>query len=139
VTSGPLLRGGCGCGAVRFEITAPLLDAVYCHCTRCQKRTGTGFQASAKVAPNSVTISAGAEHLREWTPGGLAKAFCGSCGSHLFARVAGDGEVRAVRMAAIDGDPVVRPSAHQFVAYASNWERLPQDGLPRFQERMPGW
>jgi hypothetical protein len=36
------LTGGCGCGAVRFEVRAPLGAALYCHCTRCQRRTGYG-------------------------------------------------------------------------------------------------
>jgi hypothetical protein len=40
-------------------------------------------------------------------------------------------------MAAIDGDPGVRPSAHQFVAYAPPWEDIHEDGLPRFDERLP--
>jgi hypothetical protein len=43
------LRGGCLCGAVRFELTAPLLSAGYCHCTRCQRRTGTGSSANGRV------------------------------------------------------------------------------------------
>jgi hypothetical protein len=29
------LTAGCGCGAVRFEVTEPLVSARYCHCTRC--------------------------------------------------------------------------------------------------------
>jgi hypothetical protein len=40
-------------------------------------------------------------------------------------------------MAAIDEDPGVRPSAHQFVAYAAPWEDIRDDGLPRFDERLP--
>lgn len=130
------LTGSCGCGAVRFEVSEPFTAATYCHCTRCQKRTGTAVQASALAAPGSVTITAGQESLRDWTPpGGLAKTFCVQCGSHLFARDPGTGEIRVVRMAAIDGDPGVRPSAHQFVAYAAPWEEIRDDGLPRFEER----
>ena len=34
------LTGGCNCGAVRFEVTAPLLGASYCHCRRCQHGAG---------------------------------------------------------------------------------------------------
>jgi len=26
------LMGGCNCGAVRYEVTAPLVAASYCHC-----------------------------------------------------------------------------------------------------------
>jgi hypothetical protein len=132
------LTGSCGCGAVAFEISEPLVGAAYCHCTRCQKRTGTAVQASAKVAPGSVTVTRGEELLRDWTPpGGLAKTFCVTCGSHVFARDPASGAIAIVRMAAIDGDPDVRPAAHQFVAYAAPWEEIPDDGLPRFDERLP--
>ena len=34
------LTGSCACGAVRFEITAPFSSAGYCHCKRCQRRSG---------------------------------------------------------------------------------------------------
>lgn len=134
----PALTGSCGCGAVQFQIAEPLVAAAYCHCTRCQKRTGTAAQASAKVAPGSVTITDGAEHVRDWRPpGGLAKAFCGRCGAHLFGRDPDSGEIHIVRMAAIDGDPGVAPAARQFVAYAAPWEPIPDDGLPRFGEAIP--
>jgi hypothetical protein len=134
----PPLAGSCGCGAVRFEISEPLVAAAYCHCTRCQKRTGTATQASARVVPGSVTVLEGEDRLRDWAPpGGLAKTFCEECGSHLFAREPGSGEIVIVRMAAMDADPGVRPAAHQFVAYAVPWEEIPEDGLPRFEERIP--
>jgi hypothetical protein len=132
------LSGSCGCGAVRFEISEPLVSAFYCHCTRCQKRTGTAAQASAVAAPGSVTVTAGEEHVRDWLPpGGMGKAFCVLCGSHVFARDPETRAIRAVRMSAIDGDPGVLPQYRQFVAYAPAWEPIPDDGLPRYDERAP--
>ena len=132
------LQGGCGCGAVRFEIDAPLVAAAYCHCTRCQRRSGTAAQASARLRPGSLRVLHGEELLGGWNAGsGLEKVFCGSCGSALFAREPDGGEVSIVRLGAIDGDPGVRPSARQFVAYAAPWEAIPDDGLPRFAERLP--
>ena len=134
----PAHTGGCGCGAVGFEVSEPLVAAAYCHGTRCQSRTGTAAQASARAVPGSVTITAGAEHVRDWSPpGGMAKAFCGLCGAHVFATDPETGEILIVRMAAIDGDPGVRPMARQFVAYAAPWEPIPDDGLPRFDEALP--
>lgn len=133
------LRGGCGCGAVRFEIDAPLVAAAYCHCTRCQRRSGTAAQASARLQPGSLHVVQGEELLGAWNAGsGLEKVFCGSCGSALFAREPDGGAVSIVRLGAIDGDPGVRPAARQFVAYAAPWEPIPDDGLPRFAERLPG-
>ncbi len=133
------LRGGCGCGEVRFEIDAPLIAAAYCHCGRCQHRSGTAAAASARVAPGSVRVVSGAERLRGWAPpGGLEKVFCSVCGSAVLARDRDSGEIRVVRLGAIDGDPGIRPGARQFVADAAPWEPIPDDGLPRFPQRIPG-
>jgi hypothetical protein len=132
------LTGGCGCGAVRFEIGEPLVSAIYCHCTRCQHRTGAGAAASARVASGAFALVAGEEHLRTWAPGGgFDKVFCGECGSALWAADPESGEVGFVRLGAIDGDPGVRPSAHMFVANAAPWEPIPDDGLPRYDGRPP--
>jgi hypothetical protein len=132
------LAGGCGCGAVRFEVTEPLGTASYCHCTRCQRRTGTAASAQARAVPGSFRIVAGEEHVRTWTPsGGFTKAFCGTCGSALFSRNPNDPGVVSVRLGAFDRDPGVRPSFRQFVAYAAPWEPIPDDGLPRYPEARP--
>jgi hypothetical protein len=137
-SSDAVLAGGCGCGAVRFELSEPFLSASYCHCTRCQRRTGTASSANGRAAPGSFRIVAGEEHVRAWEPdGGAAKHFCGLCGSHLFSRAAGDPPRIGVRLGAVDGDPGIRPQWHQYVAYAARWQELPDDGLPRHDEGAP--
>ena len=134
----PVLTGGCNCGAVRFEVSGPLSAARYCHCTRCQRRTGTAASASARVQPGSFRIVSGDEALRAWVPpDGHEKWFCGECGSAIFTRDQADHSKTGVRLGAIDGDPGVRPEFRQFVAYAAPWEDIPDDGLPRFDERPP--
>jgi hypothetical protein len=130
------LTGGCGCGAVRFEISQPLVSAQYCHCTRCQRRTGTAASANAVLAPGSFRLVQGEDRLRAWKPdGGAEKWFCGDCGSALFSRTSGEPDRIGVRLGSIDGDPGVRPGARQFVDYAAVWEPIPDDGLPRHPER----
>ena len=80
----PSLTGGCNCGAVRFEITEPLFRARYCHCTRCQRRTGTAASANATVVPGSFRIVSGEAALKAWKPpDGHEKWFCGECGSRF--------------------------------------------------------
>ena len=131
------LTGGCLCGGVRFEVTEPLLSAGYCHCTRCQRRTGSAAAVSGRTAPGSLRVVAGAELVAAYQPDdGFAKEFCSACGGALWARDPETGAT-AVRLGAFDGDPGVRPSYRQFVAYAAPWEPIPDDGLPRFPERKP--
>jgi len=135
----PALTGHCGCGAVQFEIDEPLEAAGYCHCTRCQRRTGGSGSISARVAPNSVRVVEGEELLRAWEPeGGFAKVFCVECGSALFGRAPGSDEISLVRLGVIDGDPGLRPLGRQYVANAPVWEAIPDDGLPRFDGPFPG-
>ncbi|MGA2470453.1 MAG: hypothetical protein ABSG64_07160 [Solirubrobacteraceae bacterium] len=45
------ITGHCGCGGVRFELTESPSEAGYCHCTRCQRRTGDGLERFAEGKP----------------------------------------------------------------------------------------
>jgi hypothetical protein len=126
------------CEAVRFEVSAPLLGAVYCHCKRCQRRTGTGFSVSGLTEPGSFAIAQGDDLVRIFRPkdDGWHKSFCSECGSQLFTTHPENPELIAVRLGALDRDPEIRPTVHQFVDYAAPWAPVPDDGLPRFPERM---
>ena len=130
-----MLTGGCLCGGVRYEVSEPFQSAGYCHCTRCQRRTGTAAAASARIAPGSLRIVQGEDLVKCWAPDeGFAKCFCSECGSALWSRHPTDPEWISVRLGTVDGDPGVLPSYRQFVAYAASWEPLPDDGLPRYAE-----
>ena len=73
------LTGGCLCGGVRFRVDAPLVVATYCHCTRCQRRTGTAASAQARIQPGSLTVTRGEELIRTYAPpDGFPKLFCGA-------------------------------------------------------------
>jgi len=123
---------------VRFEVTEPLVSAGYCHCTRCQRRTGTSSSASARIAPGSLRVLSGEELIRSYRPeDGFAKVFCSECGSALWSQSPDNPEIIAVRMGAFDGDPAIRPSSRAYVAYAAAWEPIPDDGLPRYPEARP--
>ncbi len=132
------MTGGCLCGGVRFELTEPLTSAGYCHCTRCQRRTGAGASPGSRIDGGTIRMLAGEELVKAWRhpEGGFEKLFCRECGSHLFSRNPDDPRQMSVRLGALDGDPGVRPSWRQFVAYAAPWEPIPDDGLERFPERM---
>jgi hypothetical protein len=135
----PATTGSCLCGGVRFVLSRPAEAAGYCHCTRCQKRTGGASSAQARIDGTTFTLTQGEELVRAWKPpgGGFEKAFCSVCGSHLFSRNPDDASQMSIRMAAFDGDPGVRPSWRTFVAYAAPWEPIPDDGLERYDEGRP--
>jgi hypothetical protein len=135
----PVLTGSCLCGGVRFELSEPPKWAGYCHCTRCQKRSGTASSAQARIDGRTFRLVQGEELVKGWRhpDGGFEKCFCGECGSHLWSRDPDGSPHMSIRMSAFDGDPGVRPSWHTFVAYAASWEPLPDDGLERYAEGKP--
>ena len=136
--SGYPLTGGCLCGGVRYELTAPPRSAGYCHCTRCQRRTGTAASAQARLAPGSFRITQGAELVREYAPpDGFLKCFCSNCGSALWSKDPDAGEVMSVRLGTLDPGHEIKPTFRAFAAYAAAWEPIPDDGLERSPESKP--
>ena len=111
------IRGGCLCGGVRFEVIEQPIEASYCHCTRCQRRTGGGSSAQARVVPGSVRVLSGADLVRVWEPpDGFGKAFCSACGSALWSIAPGTDAPASIRLGAFDGDPgvpAVLPPVHR--------------------------
>jgi hypothetical protein len=91
--------------------------ALYCHCKRCQRRAGPAFSVSALTVPGSFEVTRGEDTVRSWQPpdDGWIKAFCAHCGSQVFTTHPENPELISIRMGALDGDPGIRPSAHQFV------------------------
>ena len=96
MSDGPI-TGGCLCGSVRFEITEPPFNASYCHCTRCQRRTGTAASAQARIPAGAMRVISGQELVAAYAPGdgGFEKLFCSACGSALFSRHPARHEVMA--------------------------------------------
>jgi hypothetical protein len=134
-----MLTGGCMCGRVRFEVDEPLGPAGYCHCTRCQRRTGGGSSAQTRIEASALRVVEGEDAVRAYRPAsGFEKLFCADCGSALFSRNPEDPAQMSVRLGAFDGDPGVRPRFRQFVADAAAWEPVPDDGLQRFAGPRPG-
>lgn len=134
------LTGGCNCGAVRFEVTEPLVYAYYCHCTRCQRRSGCGAAPGAIPAPGSFKITQGEGELTAWNAGdGFDKSFCSKCGSHIAASDPSGSGLSSIRLGAFDGDPGIRPTTRHFTNYAAVWEPIPEDDpLEHFPESLMG-
>ncbi len=134
---GDTLTGGCMCGTVRWELSEPPIGSAHCHCKRCQRRTGSSVSVSALASADAFKVTQGEDAIGVYAPDtGWHKYYCRECGSALFTRNPESAEVIGMRMGGFDGDPGVRPAFHQFTAYAPAWAPVPDDGLPRFEERV---
>ena len=127
-----LLRGGCSCGAVRYQVPDEFLYAWNCHCSRCRASTGSAFKSLAGIEREKLEITAGADKLLVVGDDVLNDTRCGSCGSFLFS-VVRDGAYVHVGMGSLIDVPSIRPTAHIFVGSKAHWFEI-SDDLPQFEE-----
>jgi arginase len=133
------LTGGCLCGGVRYELTQPFRRANHCHCSLCRRHSGTFGLSQGRVPREGFRLLQGEELVEVYRPpdGTAVKAFCSTCGSSLFGGTWPDGPEVSVRLGSLDGDPGIRPQYHSFTGSKAAWDRLPADGLPRYDGPPP--
>ncbi len=124
------LAGGCPCGAVRYTVGSMPLSVYACHCTECQRRSGSAFALNMAVAAADFRIAAGTPKAwRGVSPTGVATAswFCGDCGGRIYGQRDGRAETVIVRAGTLDDTSWLKPAAHFFVRSAQPWENLAGD------------
>lgn len=133
-----MYTGGCLCGAVRFEITGPIRNIVYCHCSQCRKAQGSAFATNGIVQTADFHIIAGEGQLTgyESTPG-QTKYFCKVCGSPILSKRDSVPEQVRIRLGTIESDISERPVAHIFAGSKACWEEIGGD-LPQYEGYEPG-
>ncbi|TDH63159.1 aldehyde-activating protein [Dankookia rubra] len=131
--------GGCLCGAVRYEITRPPLAAYTCHCTACQRLTGSAFSAAFVIAAEACRFTGGeVQALQRPADSGrvVTRWVCRGCGTWICngARpgTAAAGSLVVVRAGTLDDTAWLRPTAHFWTRSAQPWVILPE-GDARFE------
>ena len=84
----PQRSGGCRCGRVRFEVDADPLITMACHCTGCQRMTGSAFSLSSLYSSGGFEVTKG-EPVIGGLHGPTRHYFCPHCMSWLFTRPEG--------------------------------------------------
>lgn len=131
--------GGCLCGAVRYESTAPPVLTYTCHCTACQRITGSAFSAALLVQAETCRFVGGETRGFERVADSgrsVTRWVCAACGIWLCngARpgTAPDGSLFALRAGTLDDTDWFRPEVHFFSRSAQPWVVLPR-GDTRFE------
>jgi hypothetical protein len=127
-----MLKGGCYCGAVRYETDASPFDETACHCSICRRTTGAPFVAWFSVRRAGFRLTEG-QPGRFRSSGRGVRAFCPRCGTQLtFERDDLPGEID-VTTCSLDEPGRVPPKDHIYTSSKPDWVRL-GDGLPASPE-----
>ena len=139
------LEGGCTCRAVRFRMTSKPLFVHCCHCTWCQRETGTAFALNAMIEADRVVLLSGdveAVHTPSNSGKGQKITRCAQCRIAVWSNYAGAGEaIRFVRVGTLDQAFRLVPDIHIFTSTKQPWVILPADtpAVAEYYDRKSYW
>ena len=130
------VTGGCLCGAVRYELTGPMLFGGFCYCVDCRKSSGS-HSASMAVPEAALAVTG---ETREFTTTGdsgnpVTRVFCPNCGSPILSKGVRPGVVM-LKAGTLDDPEQFKPMASIYVTRAPSWDK-PREGLPIFDGMPP--
>lgn len=128
-----LIEGGCDCGAVRYRLASRPMFVHCCHCTSCQRHSGTAFAMNGPIESDRLTVLRG-ETRRH--PAGkdandgetVVVVRCALCSGLLWSHHPAYGEtVALVYAGTLDRAADFPPGAHCFVRSKHPWVGIPDD------------
>lgn len=130
------LPGGCACGELRYQVRGEPIFVNNCHCTLCQRQTGSTSVVNAFFEADSIEVTRGTlrEHVVEAGSGGPHTICrCTECGTAILSYYPRLGRLGAgLRVGTLDDPAAFRPDAVIFTASAMPWVAVPQD-IPAFE------
>ena len=129
-----MIGGGCLCGEVRFEIEDAFEHFQLCHCTQCQRTTGTAHASNLFTQASKIRWLAGEDKTKRYDVPGrrISNAFCTECGSRV-PWLSLSGEIIAVPAGALDEAPAIEPKANIFWPERARWYDQKRNNLRHLQ------
>jgi hypothetical protein len=139
------MQGGCSCGQVRYELTSRPMWVNACHCTWCQRETGSAFAVNAMIETDRVKLLAGApEAVRTPSLSGKGQTIfrCPACHVAVWSHYNGAGpKIAFVRTGTLDQPHDIKPDIHIFTSTKRPWVVLPADtpAVPEYFSTKDMW
>ena len=122
------MKGGCHCGAVRYEVSGKPFDADYCHCKDCQRTTGAPVGVWADFKTEQIRWLSG--ELREYASSeNVRRGFCEHCGSSISYRNINYPENFTVSISSLDDPNVFAPNYHIHTNSQVKWLNIVDDSV----------
>jgi hypothetical protein len=135
-----VLRGGCLCGAVTYEVDLPALRFAHCHCSRCRRATGSSHASNLYFLPDQFRWNSGEGSVRRFdlpVARSFSTTFCTGCGAPLPHHTRSGLEI-VVPAGSLDQEPRLEPQAHIFFTSRPDWSCLNRE-VPTFPGYTDNW
>ena len=118
----------CACGSLKVDLPDDITPAVVaCHCTACQRRTGSPFGVGAYYLLAALTITGNATSwTRDTDSGGtFTTYFCPTCGSTVYWTTGKHPEAAGVAVGAIADPHFPGPVRSVWEETRHEWVEIP--------------
>ena len=118
-----ITKGSCLCGTVTYQYYGKSKVFQYCHCSRCQKVTGSAHASNIIVEPSHFTWLTGQANVGRFElpeAKHFAVSFCKTCGSNLPWLTQSKKAV-VIPAGTLDDDPIEKPIHHIFIDSKAVW------------------
>lgn len=129
------LTGGCLCGAIRYRLTAPQIDAGYCHCRLCQRAAGAPVVAWATFPFDAFAMERGTPTLFASSPS-AERGFCGHCGTPVHFNKRENPQRIDITIASLDDPDAIPLQYHIWMESRRPWLHIADD-LARYDDNGP--
>ena len=130
-------EGGCLCGAVRYRVTNPPFRTSVCHCTFCQRRTGSAFGVGAYFKKDDFQLLRGElrsyEHRSDESGRWLRLEFCPNCGTTVTWTLEVIPDGRGVAGGSFDDPGWLKIERHSWTRSKHHWFTVPP-GVETFEK-----
>ncbi len=122
-------EGGRLCGAVRYRVVGHPIETLICHCTYCQRRTGSAFGLAVYCNEQDVEITRGVltpyEYRSDESQRWLRMEFCPTCGTSVTWTVEALSGARAIAGGTFDDPNWSHIQRHYWTRSAQHWMVYP--------------
>lgn len=126
--------GGCHCGYITYEAEVDPEAVGICHCTDCQRMTGTAYRVTVRSHKGAFKLLSGQPSIYVKTAESgnqRAQAFCPECGTPLYATTVSNADVYGIRVGTTRQRGQLQPKRQGWCQSALDWvmnlESLPQN------------
>jgi hypothetical protein len=112
---------------VQFELTRLPLTYYACHCTDCQRRTGSSMRLAMWVDRDALVVRHGAPELRRFELGGRQRSLivCPACCTHLWSEPENRPKLAVLLASTLHQHREFQPVAHLWTRSALDWLAFP--------------
>lgn len=135
-------EGGCVCGSVRYVTSGNPIRVTVCHCTWCQRRTGSAFSVEAVFKDGDVAMRGERSryrHVSDESGRWLDLEFCPRCGTALGFTLEWRSGIRVIDAGTFDQPGWICADRHEFrhifMRSARNWAQVPE-GVQRYEKHF---